>query len=172
METQEQTPGKFSVNYGLILGAIMILISVIQYVTGMALEGTNWPTYLYYIIFPAVIIYAISVYKKNNNGFLTLSNAIKIGLIIAIISALVNIVYGIVFNYFIDPEFTGKIIEMTGEKLLENPNVTPEMVETQMEMMEKFQNPIFGFTIWLALSAFFGLVYSLIGGLIMKKEEE
>ena len=50
METQKPTTGKFAMNYGIILGVVMILISVITYVTGMALEGTQWPQYIYYII--------------------------------------------------------------------------------------------------------------------------
>lgn len=171
METKELTPGNFSINYGLILGAVMILISIITYATGMTLNGVQWPNYLYYILFPVIIIYAISAYKKKNNGILSLGNAIKVGLLIAVISALVNVVYGLVFNYIIDPEFMGQVIEKTGEKLMENPNLSPEIVEKQMEMMKKFSNPLLGSAIWVALSALFGLIYSLIGGLVMKKEE-
>lgn len=170
MDNKTLKPGNFSVNYGLILGAIMVLISVTLYATGMALEGIQWPNFIYYILFPVIIIYAISSYKRLNNGILTLSTAIKIGLLIAIISALVNVVYGLIFNYIIDPEFMGQVVEKTGEKLLENPNITPEMVEQQMEIMKKFQNPLLGSAVWIALSAIFGLIYSLIGGLAMKKE--
>lgn len=170
MELKQLTPGNFSINYGLILGGVMILIHVVLYVTGMALEGIQWPNYLYYIIFPVVLIHAIWLFKKNSDGLLTLSNALKIGLLIAVISALTYIVYGLLFNYVIDPEFMEQVIENTGEKLLENPNVTPEMVEKQMEIMKKFQNPFLGSAVWLAFSAIFGLIYGLIGGLVMKKE--
>jgi hypothetical protein len=171
METQQPTAGKFAMNYGLILGAIMVLIQVVMYATGMAEEGTQWPVYLYYIIFPVIIFYAISQFKKENANLLSLGNALKVGLIIAMISALVNVVYGLVFNYIIDPEFMDKMILVTAEKLKENPNFTPEMIEQQMEIMKKFQNPLLGSAIWIALSAIFGLIYSLIAGLVMKKEE-
>jgi hypothetical protein len=56
--------------------------------------------------------------------------------------------------------------------MLENPNMTEEMVDQSLAMMEKFMNPLVGTAIWIALSAFFGLLYSLIGGLVMKKEQE
>lgn len=171
METKVLTPGNFSINYGLALGTVMILISVITYATGMALEGVQWPNIIYYILFPVVIMYAISNYKKRSNGILSLGTAIKIGLVIAVVSALVNVIYGLIFNYIIDPEFMGQVIERTGEKLMENPNLSPDMVENQMEMMEKFQNPLLGSAVWVAFSAIFGLIYSLIGGLVMKKEE-
>ncbi|MFI1743736.1 DUF4199 domain-containing protein [Thalassobellus sediminis] len=171
METKELTLGNFSINYGLILGIIIMLISIITYSNGMALDGVQWPNTIYYVIFPVVIIYAISNYKKKNNGILSLATAIKIGLLIGVISALVYAIYGLIFNYIIDPEFMGQVIERTGEKLMENPNLSPEIVEKQLEMMKKFQNPFLGSAVWVAFSAIFGLIYSLIGGLVMKKEE-
>ena len=170
METQKLSTGKFALNYGIFLGVIMIIIAVVLYVTGMALEGIQWPNYLYYLIFPTVIIYAVNQYKKKNLNILSIGDAIKVGLAIAIVSALVYVIYGLVFNYYIDPEFMEKMIEVTGNKMLENPNADPEIVEQQLEMMKKFQNPILGSAVWVAFSAIFGLIYSLISGLIMKRE--
>lgn len=169
METHKLSPGKFAVNYGLTLGIILIIISAILYFSGMQLKGEQWPMYLYYIIFPLVIIYAISQFKKNNGNVLSLGDALKVGLMTAIISALIFAIYNIIFNYFIDPEFIDKMMEVTREKLLENPNMTEEMVDKSIDIGKKFANPFLSSTIWIALSAVFGLIYSLIGGLAMKK---
>ncbi len=171
METQKLTPGKFALNYGLVLGLVMIAIAVVMYVTGMALELKQWPQYLYYIIFPVTVIYAISQYKKSNGNLLRLGEAIKIGVLIGVISGLVYAVYGLIFNYIIDPEFMDLMMEATRDKMLENPNMTEEIVDQSMAMMEKFMSPLLGTAMWIAMSAFFGLIYSLIGGLVMKKEE-
>ena len=168
MEHQKPTAGKFSLNYGVLLGLLMVCISVVTYVTGMALEGAQWPNIIYYIAFPIVVIYAISQYKKANANTLSLGDAIKVGLVVAIISALVFVVYGLLFNYVIDPEFTQQAIEVAKEKMLENPNMSPEQVEQSMVWVEKFSNPAIGMTFWVAMSAFFGLIYSLVGGLVMK----
>jgi hypothetical protein len=170
METQKPTVGKFARNYGVILGVIMILIAVIQYVTGMALEGKQWPQYVYYIIFPIVIFYAIGQFKKQNANILSLGQAIKLGLVIAAISALVYVIYGLLFVYVIDPEFMGLMKEIVRDKMLEAPNATPEIVDQQMKFVSIFMNPITGNAIWIALSLFFGLIWSLIAGLVMKKE--
>ena len=43
--------------------------------------------------------------------------------------------------------------------------------EISVKMIEFFMNPINGSLFWIALSLFFGLIYSLIGGLAMKKTE-
>ena len=168
MENQKPTAGKFALNYGVILGVLMIAIGVVTYVTGMALEGQQWPNIIYYIAFPVVIMYAISQYKKANANTLSLGDAIKVGLSIAVISAIVYLIYGLLFNYVIDPEFMGQMMEVQRDKLLENPNMTPEAVEQSMKMMEMMFNPFIGSAFWVAMSAFFGLIYSLIGGLVMK----
>ena len=170
MEAQKPTVGKFAMNYGVILGVVMIVIGVITYVTGMALEGKQWPQWLYYIIFPIVIFYAISQFKKQNANVLSLGQAIKIGLVIGVISAVVYVVYGLIFNYIIDPEFMGQVKEVVRDKMLEAPNATQEMVDQQMKVVEMFMNPLIGSALWIGLSLFFGLIYSLIGGLVMKKE--
>ena len=170
MQEQIISPAKFSINYGIILGVVFILINVIMYVTGMALEGKQWPQYLYYLIFPITIFYAINQFKKKNANILSLSEAIKIGVIAGIISALIYIVYSLIFFYLIDPGFMDQIIDVTRDKLLENPNLTEEIVDQQMKVMKMFMNPFIGSAFWIAMSAFFGLIYGLIGGLVMKKE--
>lgn len=168
MENQKLSPGKFSINYGIILGVIFILINVVMYVTGMALEGKQWPQYLFYLIFPITIIYAISQFKKNNANALTLGEGLKTGVIIGVISAIVFIIYSLIFNYIIDPSFMDDVLNVTKDKLLENPNITEDMVETQMKFVKMFMNPFVGSAFWIAMSAFFGLIYGLIAGLVMK----
>jgi glucan phosphoethanolaminetransferase (alkaline phosphatase superfamily) len=170
MDNQAPVPGKFAMNYGIILGLIMIVISVLMYVTGLALEGEQWPQFLYYIIFPIVIIYAINQFKKKNANILSLGQAIKVGLAIAVVSALVYAVYGLIFNYIIDPDFMGQMMDVTRDKMLETPDMTEELVDQQMEFIKIFFNPVLGTAMWVAMSALFGLIYSVIGGLIMRKE--
>jgi hypothetical protein len=100
-----------------------------------------------------------------------LGEAIKLGLVIGAISAIVYIIYGLIFNYVIDPEFMGLVKEVVRDKMLEAPNATQEIVDQQMKVVEMFMNPVIGSALWIGLSLFFGLVYSLIGGLVMKKEQ-
>lgn len=170
METQKLSPGKFGVNYGVILGLILVLISVIMYVTGMQLEGVEWPIYLFYLIFPITIFYAINQFKKRNGNLLKLGEALKTGLIVGIMSAIVFAIYNLIFNYIIDPGYMGQIMELEKEKLMENPNMTEQMVDQSMKYIEIVSSPLVMTALWLALSAFFALIYSLIAGLIMKKE--
>lgn len=169
METEKISTGKFAMNYGIILGVVMIVLNVISYVTGQAMEGAQWPSVSYYIIFPIVIMYAISKYKKYNANVLTLGGAIKLGVVIGVISAIVYILYGLLFNFVIDPEFLPQLMEVTAEKMIEgNPDMPQVQIDQSMKFMEAMFNPFIGSAFWIAMSAIFGLIWSLIGGLVMK----
>lgn len=170
METKTLSPGKFGVNYGIMLGLLIVVISVIMYVTGLSLEGAQWPMWVYYLIFAATIFYAISQYKKQNGNLLKLGEAIKTGLAIAAISALIFVVYNLIFSYIIDPGYNEQVMDVVRDKMMENPNMTEEMVEQNMMGVEIFSHPLVLSGFWIAMSLFMGLIYSLIGGLIMKKE--
>ncbi|TBN04780.1 DUF4199 domain-containing protein [Hyunsoonleella flava] len=170
MEEQQLSPGKFSVNYGLILGVIMIAITAITYFSGIMEKGEQWPNFILYIIFPVIIIYSINRYKKHNGGLLTLIDAIKVGVAVAVISALISTAFNALLFYVIDPYLTDRIMDITREKLYENPKMTEEMIDKTMETIKKFSNPWLGGAIGIGLSALFGLIYSVIGGLVMKKE--
>lgn len=170
MEKSTSAFKKNSTTFGVGLGVIMILIAVIMYVTGMPLRGIQWPQYLYYLIFPAGIIIGIKNFKSENNNFLTLKEALKLGLAIAIVSSLIFVIYTLVFNFIIDPEYNDKIIEVALDQVKESPNVTQAQIDQTEKFMSFMSNPFLGGAVWIALSLFFGLIYSLIGGLIMKKE--
>lgn len=172
MDSEIKSPGKFAVNHGIILGLILVIIYASMYATNMLIEGTQWPMVLFYVIFPMYLIYVISQFKKANGNLLTLSDALKVGVAAAVISGLVYAVFSIILFYVIDTELMDKMMEVAREKLYENPKMTSEMVEKSMEMAEKFSGPLIGSAIWIALSALFGLIYSLIGGMVMKKESQ
>lgn len=169
MEDQKPTVGKFAMNYGIILGVLMIALSVVSYVTGQALEGAQWPQVVYYIAFPVVIMFAISAFKKNNANVLTLGNAIKLGVVIGVISAIVYVIYGVLFQYVIDPEFMGQMMEITRDRMIEqNPDTPQAQIDQSIKFMEMMFNPLIGSAFWIAMSALFGLIWSLIGGLVMR----
>ena len=108
-------------------------------------------------------------YKKLNANALSLGEALKLGLIIAVISALVYVAYIFIFNYLIDTEFNNKMIEAAETKIAES-ELPVETKEAQLKMVKMFSSPSVGSLAWIALSMIFGLVYSLIGGLVMKRE--
>jgi len=169
-KTTSTSPAKIGVNYGIFLGIILILISVIMYVTGMAYEGAQWPMYLYYVIFPVTIIFGIKNYKAENNTYLSLSEALKVGVLIGVVSGIVSLIYNLIFNYIIEPEFGEQMIEIARNQMAEAGTLTDEQIEMSLGWVRWMTNPLLGGAIFIAMSAFFALIYSLIAGLVMKKE--
>lgn len=171
METQKLQSRKFIINYGLLLGLASIVLSVILYVLDMHMQQ-GWLTgTLSFAIMAGIIIYGINEFKKNNGGYLTLGEALKIGVGVALIAGIIGAIYQFIFMNYIEPDFLDKMMELQFEKMIEdNPDMTEEQINMSMEMGKKFSTPWITTAFSIIGSLFFGLIISLIAGLIMKKE--
>lgn len=168
------SPAKTGILYGVLFGVIMVLEFVVMYIVGMkSLVGTSFGLVVNianYLVLPIFFIFlGCTNYKKNyNNGFISFGECLKTGVSITFIAALIYAVFSIIFN-FIFPEFMTEMISITqSEMLSKNPNITSEDMEMGITMMKKFANPLIVLPATLAMYSFFGLIYSLIVGTIVK----
>ena len=173
METQKSSQTQIMLNYGLILGFIGILMNVALYALGKTYEPHWSQAVIGFAIMIAVIILAIKKYKDLNGGYLSLGDALKIGLGIALISGIISVIYSLIFTNFIEPEYYNRMAEIQQQKILEKyPEISDEQLEASMEMGKKFSGPVITSAFALIGSLFFGFIISLIGGAIMKKSNE
>jgi hypothetical protein len=171
MENQLSTK-KFALTYGLILGLIAVLLAVLGYVMGAVEKAESWPSWIFYLIFAIFIFYAVFTYRKQNGGYMTLGQALKAGVSVAVISGVIYALYNYVFFTFIEPDIIERIMATAEEKMMiDNPQLTDDQVEMALSWAEKFANPIFGGAVLIVMSAFFGFIWSLFAGLIWKREE-
>jgi hypothetical protein len=56
--------------------------------------------------------------------------------------------------------------------LAKNPDMTSEQMEMGLSMVKKFMNPLIVLPVTLAMYSFFGLIYSLIIGAIVKNDKK
>ncbi len=171
METQKLQARKFILNYGLILGVVSILISVVMYVTNSLVEQ-NWiASILGIVVMIVAITYGINEYKKSNGGFLTLGEAIKIGVGVALIAGIIGAIYQFIFMTYIEPDFLEKMMQVQFDNMIEqNPDMSEEQIEMSMEMGRKFSSPWITTAFQIVGNLFFGLIISVIAGLALKKE--
>jgi len=163
---------KFSTSYGVLLGLIIIVIAVLMYVTGMIDAEKQWPVYVYYAFFPIFIGYAVFEYRKKNNGFLSLKDAMKVGATVALIAGLVYGVYNLIYFYVLEPDTAQKVVEIAEQKMREqSPNMSDADVEQALGFVKRFSNPLFASAMYLLLSAMFGFFYGLISGAIFKRDK-
>ncbi|NHF59406.1 DUF4199 domain-containing protein [Flavobacteriaceae bacterium TP-CH-4] len=171
MEEIQPKTGKFALNFGVILGALSIVFALMLYSMDMQYEQ-GWGIFLVNVfIMAAVIVIGIIQFKKANEGFLTLTEGIKVGIGIALVAAIIGVVYQQIFMNLIEPDFLENILQVRkAEMIAQNPNMTQEQIANAEEMMKKFSGPGISAAIALIGGLFIGLVISLISSLILKKQ--
>lgn len=170
METQKASIKKIALNYGLMLGLLSIVLSVIAYVTENHIDRPWWISVLSTIIMVWAILYGIKAFKKENGGYLSLVEAIKTGLAISLIAGIIGAIFNYIFVTVIEPEFVNQMLEMTRDKMIEqNPEMTEDQMEMALGMTEKFMSPGIMSAMAIIATLFFGFIISLITGLVMKQ---
>ncbi len=158
--------------YGLALALYSILILVVVYVLNIDPESTiNYVISTLNIIVTVVIFtIALKTYKKSNSGFISLSEALKTGMAVAVIAGLLSGIYAYIHYSYVFPEFLDIMAEQQKMGMIETGQMSDEQIEQSMEMMSITRTPFFMATITLLMNIFFGFIISLIVGLIIKKK--
>ncbi|WP_298925313.1 DUF4199 domain-containing protein [uncultured Allomuricauda sp.] len=167
MEENQPKTGKFSLNYGLILGGISVIFGIMLYTQDMHTSQSPALMIIGVVLAAVITFIGISNFRKANEGFLTLSQALKIGAGIALISAIIAIIYNLVLVNVIDPDTPSKIMDARLGPALESGEITQEQFDVQKEQSIKFW--WMGYPFLLILNILIGLVLGLVSGLILKK---
>ena len=170
MENATSTLKSHILQYGILLGGLSVVFNLMLFFLDMhytqepAVQWVNWGITI------SVIVLGIYNFRSSNEGFLSLGEALKLGLGVSLIAALIAIVYTFVLLNFLDPDTIQKTLEVTQNKIIEE---NPEMSQEQLDQIIEMQKNFSGFgaisTIVLIFSLLFGFVVSLIGGLILKR---
>jgi hypothetical protein len=169
METPTASVKKIALPYGLLLALSSIVVSVIVYVLGMTYEQPWWQSALNILAMLGFIIYGIKAFKMDNEGYLSLGEALKMGLAIALVAGLIGAVFSYLFVTVIEPDFAVNMLEATRVKMIEdNPNMTQEQMDMAIGISEKMMGPGVIIAFSIIGSLFIGFIISLITGLIMK----
>ncbi len=169
MEENQPKTGKYAMNFGLILGVISVIFGIMLYTLDMHYQRNTAVTIVGVLITIVVLFFAINQFKKNNGGYLTLSEALKVGVGAALIAALIGVVYQYALANFIDPNFMDKAMDAQMAEAVANGSMSSADVEQGKEMGKKFF--WVGYPIYLIVSVLFGLIISLVIGLVIKKNK-
>ncbi len=161
-----------AIRYDLYIGAALIILSLVFYLLGMVDPETGQPKTITSIISWAVtiigMVMAIMYYKSSNEGYLSVGNAVMVGLMTGLIAGVITAVWNYIFFTFIDPQ----LIEIMRDNAIDQAMARPGVDENAEEMIEKWVNTMTSPGVIALFSVFFqvlaGLVVGLIGGLILK----
>ena len=125
----KQNVWKNALNWGIIVGIVLIIYGVIMYFLGLSLE--KWNNWVSYILLIAGIVYATIQYRDNVlGGSITYAQALGFGVLISLFASVMSAIYSYVFLTFIDTDFIGKVMEMAQEQML-NKGLTEEQIELE-----------------------------------------
>ena len=169
---EQKSSKSLIITYGLLLGTVSILMSVIKYVfSSDILEKSVIESIIGILITIAFVVIPITIFKKENNSFLTLSQSLKIGLGVSAIAGVLGAIYFFIFANYVQPDFFERLMDsQMKEALKSNPSLSAEQMRQGMEMGKRFIAPMF-YAMIIITSLFFGFLTSLITGLAVRKEQ-
>jgi len=167
MEKESISVWKSSLTAGLYLGIILILVSVVFYVSGNVFSKAAQ-----YLGIPIMILGAIwgqISYKKVLGGVMTYGQALVAGLLTIVFASVLTSIYTFVLYKFIDPSLIEQLRLFTEEQMVMQGKVPEEQMEMALQMTAKFQTPFIMLISGLFGGAFIGLIISLITAIFTKK---
>ena len=170
MDNQNSSIKSIIISYGVVLGSISIAFQLMLFFLDMHYKNDSTAGIVALLISSGTIIYSFIVFKKANDGYLSLSDAIKIGLGVSLVSAIMSIVYTQLLVNFLDPDTMQKSLDLAMDNMrAQNPDIPQNALDTARSIQEKMSSPLVFSAIQIIFSLFFGFIISLIGGLIVKK---
>jgi hypothetical protein len=162
-----------SIKHGLTMGVISIVVFLLQYALMPDSFGnlTGWMVQLvvFFLALPIVFMILGARDSKANFGFYSYGNALMGALSVGLVSAIVVLLFNLVFMYAIDPDFDNVIKEQVMsamEERFENANMSDEQIKTFMEQQEAQFEKNKGL-LGKLMQTGFGLVWYLILALII-----
>lgn len=156
--------------YGIVLGVVSIIMLVLIYV--LNITDTNYfLAILSFSLSILVYFFGLKEFKSKNSGFISLTDALKVGLAIAVIGGLISAVYTYIHYSFVYPEFLEITLEKAQQEMLDsNSSMSDAQMEQALAISKKMVSPFAQATFSLVGSIFFGFIISLVIGLIIKKK--
>lgn len=149
---------------GLIIGLAMVAIGLAFQIFDIY---ESWIQWLVLALYCVAIIWACTSFAKEMDGDVTFGKVFGHGFRTAAIVTLIAIA-AFALTYLIMPEMKDKAMEKAREEMAKNPQMSEETIEKALEWTG--QNfVLFGIIGSLFSYAFFGVIASLLGGAVAKK---
>lgn len=167
-----------TVKWGLITGMVYVIFSLISNMLGLQQGGSGSGSMGIGMLVNLVLLLATfyTIYlgikefrDEDQNGRLTMGEAFKSGMKIAVIAGLIGAVFTFIYMKFIDPDMVDRLMAES-EKRMDEMNVPEDQREMSNKITGIFLNPAIMAPFMLLWVAFWGIFKSLVAGAMLKKE--
>lgn len=159
---------KHAMNWGGVLGLLLIMFSLTLYLLGMSESNAVSITYLIMI---GVICYGIVQRRKYQEGFITYGEGLATGTAIAFFGGVISSFYAFIHMSFIDTEQLARLLVKMEDQLFEQ-GLPTSQVDMMMGIYEKLFSPVPMFFMTIISSVFVGFIISLVAAAIFSKKDE
>ncbi len=151
---------------GLIISLVLIVLSVIFQLTGLAkIKSLQW---IQSVLIIAALIWACISYGKEMNDNVTFGNVFAHGFKATAAMTVIFIIYTIIAFKFLFPEMTDQALDQARIEMEKNNSLSEKDIDNGIEMTRKFFLPFAIGGIMFGL-AFIGALGSLLGAAFTKK---
>lgn len=170
----EKSIKSLAINYGVYLGIILVLVTVLAYVINMGLLANLWIGILLFILILTFGIVSASKAKSHSGGFISFKDAFSSYFITIAVAIIISTIVSIILFNVIDPEaaqiLKEKIIESSTQMMEKFGAPQTAIDEAIAKMQQQNQFAIGNLLLSLAKQLVFYSVIGLIIALIMKKK--
>ena len=166
------------VKYGLILGLVFVVLSVLIYVFNL-ITISFWAGTIIGVANLALLIAGLIIagkhYRKNyGGGYIRYMGVFKVLILVVLISSLVSTAYSLLFSTVIDPGYEQRVKLEIAQKTAEymaNQNVPEAQIDKMIDNMTKpSEDSMLSKMLWSFLgSVLFGVIVSAIVSIFVKK---
>ncbi|MBL7697568.1 MAG: DUF4199 domain-containing protein [Chitinophagaceae bacterium] len=173
MENPEKKPN-VGLNYGLVAGLIITLITLFQYLGGIDtyLSPVGFVSYL--IIVTWAVLAALKV-RKANEGFLEFSQALKVTFTVFVIAFLVQTIFTYILLNFIDVSFKEAVAQEVmnkTEQMLKKMGMSDSQIDEHFEAERKKDQFSLGrMALGYAITCIVSFIFCLLISLIVKRSK-
>ncbi|WP_430810282.1 MULTISPECIES: DUF4199 domain-containing protein [unclassified Carboxylicivirga] len=170
METQKPSVVKNAMTYGLYLGVVSIVFTLIIYLAGLL--GNKAIGWLSVAISIGVLAWAMINFRdKQNGGYLRYGQGVGLGTLTMFFGGVISGVFTFILYKFIDPGIVEQLVAQAMEEAMAQgtPDAQLEMAE---KMIRMFTSPNAILIMSIVGSPFMGAIISLILAAIFKKEPQ
>lgn len=155
-------------NWGAVLGLLLILLSVTLYLLGM---GESKATGLSYAFIIGVIGYGIIQRRKEQGGFISYGEGLATGTAIAFFGGLIAAFYSFIHMSYIDTDQLARLLVKMEDQLFDS-GLPASQVDMTMGIYQKMFRPVPMFFMAVIGSTFMGFIVSLVAAAIFRKKDE
>jgi len=166
MEEKTASIWKSTFMSGVYLAIVLILVSVVFYVTGNTFSKIA--QYLSYVFMIGGVIYGQISYRKLLGGEITYGQALGAGVLTLLFASVLSSIYTYLLYTVIDPSLMEQMRIFTEETLVQR-GIPEEQMQMSLDIALKFQTPVMMVVMGIFGGAFIGLIISLITSIVIKK---